>query len=125
MKEYFLNRDLLKSEFENIENPFEALKVKENIEYCLQFLKVPSSELLTMLQKEGFEADDVITTVTKFAKEQGLKVPDVLVEERHETFNKTIKAVRQAGFDGLVLIIDELWGGFCRFERYSGRLEYK
>ena len=44
----------------------------------------------------------------RFMKEQGLKVPEVLVEERHETFNKTIKAVRQAGFDGLVLIIDEL-----------------
>jgi hypothetical protein len=41
-------------------------------------------------------------------KEQGLKVPEVLVEERHETFDKTINAVRQAGFDGLVLIIDEL-----------------
>ncbi len=44
----------------------------------------------------------------RFMKEQGLKVPEVLVEERHETFDKTINAVRQAGFDGLVLIIDEL-----------------
>jgi hypothetical protein len=44
----------------------------------------------------------------RFLKEQGLKVPEVLVEERHETFDKTINAVRQAGFKGLVLIIDEL-----------------
>ncbi len=44
----------------------------------------------------------------RFMKEQGLKVPEVLVEERHETFDKTINAVRQAGFGGLVLIIDEL-----------------
>ncbi len=44
----------------------------------------------------------------RFMKEQGLKVPEILVEERYETFEKTIKAVRQAGFDGLMLIIDEL-----------------
>ena len=44
----------------------------------------------------------------RFMKAQGLKVPEILVEERHETFTKTIDAVRQAGFDGLVLIIDEL-----------------
>ena len=44
----------------------------------------------------------------RFMKEQGLRAPEVLVDERHETFDKTINAVRQAGFDGLVLIIDEL-----------------
>jgi len=44
----------------------------------------------------------------RFLKEQGLKEPEILVEERHETFDKTINAVRQAGFGGLVLIIDEL-----------------
>jgi hypothetical protein len=44
----------------------------------------------------------------RFMKEQGLTLPEVLVEERHETIEKTIRAVRQAGFDGLVLIIDEL-----------------
>ena len=44
----------------------------------------------------------------RFMKEQGLNLPEILVEERHETFTKTIDAVRQADFDGLVLIIDEL-----------------
>jgi len=44
----------------------------------------------------------------RFMKEQGLKAPEMLVEERHETFERTINTVRQAGFDGLVLIIDEL-----------------
>jgi hypothetical protein len=44
----------------------------------------------------------------RFMKEQGLKTPEVLVEERHETFERAINTVIQAGFDGLMLIVDEL-----------------
>ena len=38
----------------------------------------------------------------------GLAIPEVLVRERRDTFEGMIAAVTQAGFDGLVLIIDEL-----------------
>jgi len=44
----------------------------------------------------------------RFMKSIGVELPERLVEERHETFTKTIKAVRKAGYDGLMLIIDEL-----------------
>jgi hypothetical protein len=44
----------------------------------------------------------------RFMKELGVEAPESLVEERVETFERTIKAVRQAGFKGLVLIMDEL-----------------
>ncbi|CAB1055644.1 hypothetical protein D1BOALGB6SA_377 [Olavius sp. associated proteobacterium Delta 1] len=44
----------------------------------------------------------------RFMKELGLEAPESLVEERIETFERTITAVRQAGFDSLVLIMDEL-----------------
>jgi len=45
----------LKEYFESIQNPFQALKIKENIEETIKFLNVPSSELLEMLEKEGFD----------------------------------------------------------------------
>ncbi|MBW1698182.1 MAG: hypothetical protein JRH18_13640 [Deltaproteobacteria bacterium] len=44
----------------------------------------------------------------RFMKQLGLKAPETLVEERYETFQRVIKSVQQAGFDGMVLIIDEL-----------------
>lgn len=44
----------------------------------------------------------------RFMKELGLEAPESLVEERVETFQRAVDAVRQAGFDGLVLIMDEL-----------------
>ena len=44
----------------------------------------------------------------RFLKDQGLEVPESLVEERHETFARAVTAVRDGGFDGLVLLIDEL-----------------
>ena len=43
----------------------------------------------------------------RFMKEFGVEAPESLVEERIETFERTIKAVQQAGFKGLVLIMDE------------------
>lgn len=51
----FLDKQQLKEYFESIQNPFEALKIKENIEETIKFLNVPSSELLEMLEKEGFD----------------------------------------------------------------------
>lgn len=44
----------------------------------------------------------------RFMKELGVEAPESLVEERVETFERTINAIGQAGFDGLVLIMDEL-----------------
>ena len=72
--------------------------------FCRQLKKSPA-------EMDAFLNDDprrCYVEGVRFMKEQGLKVPEVLVEERHETFDKTINAVKQAGFDGLVLIIDEL-----------------
>jgi hypothetical protein len=43
-----------------------------------------------------------------FLKKQGIELPEVLVEERHETFIRALDAVREAGFGGMVLIVDEL-----------------
>jgi hypothetical protein len=43
-----------------------------------------------------------------FYKHLGMTAPEMLVEDRHETFARAIRSVRDAGFDGLVLIIDEL-----------------
>ncbi|RJQ52693.1 MAG: hypothetical protein C4530_18700 [Desulfobacteraceae bacterium] len=44
----------------------------------------------------------------RFMKQMGLKAPEALLEERHETLQRVLAATQQAGFDGLVLIIDEL-----------------
>lgn len=44
----------------------------------------------------------------RFMKQTGLQSPEALVEERHETLSRAIKAVKDADFDGLVLLIDEL-----------------
>ncbi len=41
-------------------------------------------------------------------KQLGIAVPEALVRERRDTFEGMLAAVKQAGFDGLVLIIDEL-----------------
>jgi len=44
----------------------------------------------------------------RLMKSMGLKIPGALVEERHETFSRMLSAVKNAGFDGLFLLIDEL-----------------
>jgi hypothetical protein len=51
---------------------------------------------------------DAYTTCVRFLKSQGVTIPELLVEERHEVFGRAMAAVRAAGFDGMVLIIDEL-----------------
>ncbi|MEW6442388.1 MAG: DUF6079 family protein [bacterium] len=44
----------------------------------------------------------------RFLKGQGIEAPEMLIEERHETFAAALQAVRDAGFHGTVLLIDEL-----------------
>ena len=44
----------------------------------------------------------------RFLKRIGMAAPEALIEERHETLARALEAVRAAGCDGLVLIIDEL-----------------
>ena len=48
------------------------------------------------------------TAGVRFMKSLGMEAPETLVEERHETFKRVLQAIRDAGFDGLVIIIDEL-----------------
>ncbi|MEA3231020.1 MAG: DUF6079 family protein, partial [Thermodesulfobacteriota bacterium] len=48
------------------------------------------------------------TVGVRLYKQLGLAIPEVLVRERRETFEGMLAAVDAAGFNGLVLIIDEL-----------------
>ena len=48
------------------------------------------------------------TVGVRLYKQLGLAVPEVLVQQRRETFEEMLAAVEEAGFTGLVLIIDEL-----------------
>ncbi len=48
------------------------------------------------------------TAGMRFMKSIGMPAPETLVEERHETFARVLTAIRHAGFDGLVIVIDEL-----------------
>jgi len=48
------------------------------------------------------------TAGIRFMKSLGMEAPESLLEERHETFARALKGVRDAGFDGLVIVIDEL-----------------
>ncbi len=43
-----------------------------------------------------------------FLKRQGIDIPELLVEEKYEIFSEAVSAVQDAGFHGLVLLIDEL-----------------
>ncbi|MBN2035594.1 MAG: hypothetical protein JW768_02510 [Chitinispirillaceae bacterium] len=56
----------------------------------------------------GRQPHDAYTAVVAFMKQQGIELPEALVEERHATFDRTLAAVRNAGFAGLLIIIDEL-----------------
>ena len=51
---------------------------------------------------------DAYTHGIRLLRELGLTMPEALVEDRHETMRRALAAVRQAGFAGLVLVIDEL-----------------
>ncbi len=44
----------------------------------------------------------------RFLKSSGMQMPESLLEERHETFARALTAVAAAGFDGTLLLIDEL-----------------
>ncbi|MFC1858274.1 DUF6079 family protein [Thermodesulfobacteriota bacterium] len=44
----------------------------------------------------------------RFMKRIGLETPEMLVEERYETFQRALTAVKNADFHGLVILIDEL-----------------
>lgn len=48
------------------------------------------------------------TAGIRFMKNLGMEAPEALVEDRHETFARVLQAIREAGFDGLVILIDEL-----------------
>lgn len=66
---------------------------------------VPASDLPEWLSQHPREA---YTFGVRFLKTQGLPLPEVLVEDRLETFERVMAAVREAGFAGLVLLFDEL-----------------
>lgn len=48
------------------------------------------------------------TAGIRFMKSIGMDDPETLVEERHETFSRVLAAIDTSGFDGLVIVIDEL-----------------
>ena len=51
---------------------------------------------------------DAFTFGIRLMKNLGLKTPESLVEERHETLSRALTCIKNAGFDGVILIIDEL-----------------
>jgi hypothetical protein len=61
MLSLLLNKEKLNDLFKNVSNPFQALEIKNNIEECLSSLKVPSSELIEMLNKEGINPESFNT----------------------------------------------------------------
>ncbi len=58
-----LNKEELNTFFKSIENPFQALEVKRNIEECLSSLKVPSEELIEMLKSEGINTNSFVVPI--------------------------------------------------------------
>lgn len=44
----------------------------------------------------------------KLIRKLGLPAPELLLEERHETLERAVQTVKKAGFDGIVLLVDEL-----------------
>lgn len=60
---------------------------------------------------DAFLRDDprgAYAVAVPFMQQHGLAPAELLVPERHETFDRIMQQVEQAGFDGLVLLIDEL-----------------
>jgi len=51
---------------------------------------------------------DAYTAGLRFLERRGLPSPDRLIADRGELFNRAMAAVRDAGFGGMVLLIDEL-----------------
>jgi hypothetical protein len=51
---------------------------------------------------------DALATSMAFLSAQGVESPYALIDERDKTFEAAFRAVREASFDGMALIIDEL-----------------
>jgi hypothetical protein len=66
---------------------------------------IPARSIAEWFSRQPNEA---YTASIAFLKKQGVGLPEVLIEERHEVFSRALEAVRTAGFSGMVLIIDEL-----------------
>ncbi|MBW2593832.1 MAG: hypothetical protein JRE58_12685, partial [Deltaproteobacteria bacterium] len=107
----------------------EAALADMGIESCLTPLAAFIANLKTLLKDDSLAVDfaaqnnlstegiDIFlkkqprkayTAGIRFIKGLGLPLPETLVEERHETFERITATVRDAGFDGMLLIIDEL-----------------
>lgn len=107
----------------------EKALTSQGIEVRLTPLAVFLSNLKTLLKSKelssffaeqlGISPDDIdeyllehprqsYTEGVRFMKSLGMKAPETLVEERYETFERVANAVKEAGFNGLVLVVDEL-----------------
>jgi hypothetical protein len=81
-------------------------------------LKVPATarafEVSCGVSQDGIAAwfaqqpHEAYVAAVAFLKQQGIELPEALVEERYVVFDRALAAVRAAGFAGMVLIIDEL-----------------
>jgi hypothetical protein len=79
VKDLFLDKQKLRLFFESVDNPFEALAIKSNLEYALGGLNTPSNKLLKIWEEEGF--DPSLISLTK-AQNSPLKVRKVNIENR-------------------------------------------
>ena len=82
----------------------------ENRELATDFAKQAGisdtpEEVDEYLRKDPRQA---YTAGIRFMKSIGMQAPETLVEERHETFARVLTAIGDAGFDGLVIVLDEL-----------------
>ena len=83
----------------------------EDSEMASAFAKHAGISTHNHIEIEAFIRKDPRRSYTKgisFMKSLGLRAPETLVEERYETFERVLKTVKDAGFDGLVFLIDEL-----------------
>jgi hypothetical protein len=81
-------------------------------------LKVPATarafEVSCGVSPEGIAAwfaqqpHEAYVAAVAFLKQQGIELPEALIEERHVVFDRALAEVRKAGFAGMVLILDEL-----------------
>lgn len=82
----------------------------ENRELAADFAKQVSVENTSEKIDAYIRSDPrrAYTAGVSFMKRIGMAFPETLVEERHETFGRLTQAVHNAGFDGLVILVDEL-----------------
>ncbi len=112
-----------------VESVQEALKEKLSRPVRLTPLAVFLEELKETLKQEepamsfakeaGIKPEEISTFIEKrprksytlginVYRQMGIESPESLVEERHETFRRMMDAVQDAGYDGLVVLLDEL-----------------